>query len=203
MRSALKSAARAVFLVLALPSLLAYLVKSLVLGKDRALEGSTELLSLVPGLPGQYLRRAFLSQVIAGCHPTATVGFGTIFSSANARLDEHVYIGPRCHLGFVHLERDVLVGAGVHIPSGAHIHGAGDPGRPLHEQELNRTLVRIGEGAWIGSAAVVMADVGRRTIVGAGSIVTRPLPDDVVAVGAPAKVVRTRAEAQPGQAITS
>ena len=36
------------------------------------------------------------------------------------------------------------------------------------------TLVRIGAGAWIGSAAVVMADVGANSIVGAGSVVTKP-----------------------------
>jgi acetyltransferase-like isoleucine patch superfamily enzyme len=52
--------------------------------------------------------------------------------------------------------------------------------------------VRIGTGCWIGSAAVVMADVGRNTVVGAGAVVTRPLPDWVVAVGAPARPVRER-----------
>ena len=168
-----------------------------MLGPDRALEGSTQLLALVPGIIGQYLRRAFLSRVLAGCHHTATIEFGTLFSAAGARLDEHVYVGPRCHLGFVHLEREVLVAAGVHIPSGAHIHGSGDAALPLREQGLNRTLVTIGEGSWIGSAAVVMADVGARTIIGAGSVVTRPVPDDVIAAGSPARVIRSRTSGQP------
>ena len=45
------------------------------------------------------------------------------------------------------------------------------------------------------AAAVVMADVGRDTIVGAGAVVTRPLPDRVIAAGVPARVVReVRAE---------
>jgi acetyltransferase-like isoleucine patch superfamily enzyme len=52
--------------------------------------------------------------------------------------------------------------------------------------------VRIGEGAWIGSAAVVMADVGRHSVVGAGSVVTKPIPDGVVAAGVPARVIRQR-----------
>ena len=199
MRDALKSLARGVSLVLVLPSLTSYALKSLVLGPDRALEGSTQLLALVPGIIGQYLRRAFLSRVLAGCHHTATIEFGTLFSSACARLDEHVYVGPRCHLGFVHLEREVLVAAGVHIPSGAHIHGSGDAALPLREQGLSRTLVTIGEGSWIGSAAVVMADVGARTIVGAGSVVTRPIPADVMAAGSPAKVIRAR-DAEPAGA---
>ena len=49
-------------------------------------------------------------------------------------------------------------------------------------------------GAWIGSGAVVMADVGRDTIVGAGAVVTRPLPDRVVACGVPARILHTRDE---------
>ena len=40
--------------------------------------------------------------------------------------------------------------------------------------------------------AVVMADVGDQTIVGAGAVVTTPLPDRVVAAGVPARVVKSR-----------
>jgi acetyltransferase-like isoleucine patch superfamily enzyme len=192
MKAFFKSLARGVFSILVLPFVVTYSMRSSLAGPDRALESSMELLSLVPGLVGQYVRRAFLGYVLAACDATVTIGFGTLLSSAGARLDEHVYIGPRCHLGLVHLERDVLVGAGVHIPSGGHIHTATDPDRPMREHELTRSLVTVGEGSWIGSGAVVMADVGKRTIVGAGSVVTRPLPDDVVAAGAPAKVVRDR-----------
>ena len=203
MKSFVKSAARLLGSVLVLPSVVTYSLRSSLVGPDRALESSMELLSLVPGLFGQYVRRAFLSYVLAGCHPTVTVGFGTLFSAAGARLDEHVYVGPRCHLGLVHLERDVLVGAGVHIPSGGHIHTASDSARPLREHELTRSLVTIGEGSWIGSNCVVMASVGKRTIVGAGSVVTRPLPDDVVAAGVPAKVIRPRIEMTPGSSAVS
>jgi acetyltransferase-like isoleucine patch superfamily enzyme len=52
--------------------------------------------------------------------------------------------------------------------------------------------VRIGAGSWIGSNAVVLADVGRDTVVAAGAVVTRPLPDRVIAAGVPARVLRSR-----------
>jgi acetyltransferase-like isoleucine patch superfamily enzyme len=39
-----------------------------------------------------------------------------------------------------------------------------------------------------------MADVGRDTIVGAGAVVTKPLPDEVIAAGVPARVIRSRRE---------
>jgi virginiamycin A acetyltransferase len=194
MRSALKSLAFAIATVAVLPSLVSYAVRAALFGRDRALEGSTQVLGLVPGILGQYVRRAFLARVLAECHASVTVEFGTLFSAAGARLEENVYVGPRCHLGLVHLERDVLIAAGVHIPSGGNIHDITDVSTAVRNQRFERTMVRIGAGAWVGSSAVVMADVGRNTVVGAGAVVTRPLPDGVVAAGVPARVVRSRAE---------
>src|SRR5687768_14416095 len=84
------------------PALLSFWMRARILGRDRALEGSTQALAIVPGIVGQYLRRAFLSHALAACHHTATIEFGTIFSRAGARIEENAYIGPRCHLGLVH-----------------------------------------------------------------------------------------------------
>jgi virginiamycin A acetyltransferase len=192
MRETLKAAARGVAFVMVLPALVSYAIRALVLGRDRALEGSTQMLSLAPGLPGQYLRRAFLARTISGCDRSAVVSFGTVFSKSGARVDERVYVGPGCYLGLVHIARDVLIGSGVHITSGRHTHGTSDALTPMREQEGQRTLVRIGAGAWIGSAAVVMADVGANSVIGAGAVVTEPIPEGVVAVGVPARIVRQR-----------
>jgi len=192
MREALKAALRGISFLIVLPALVSFFIRRSFLGADRALEGSSQALSLIPGLPGQYLRRAFLSATIANCAPTVMVSFGTILSKAGAQLDDNVYVGAGCFLGLVHIERDVLVGSGVHITSGRHTHGTDDASRPIRDQEGERTMVRIGAGAWIGSAAVVMADVGANSVVGAGAVVTSPIPDGVVAAGVPARVVRPR-----------
>jgi virginiamycin A acetyltransferase len=192
MKELLKDTAFAAATVAAVPALISFFVRSRLFGRDRALEGSSQALGLVPGIVGQYVRRAFLCRVLARCHRSVTVEFGTLFSSADARLDERVYIGPRCHLGLVHLEADVLLGAGVHVPSGGHIHAIDDVDTPIREQAGVRSLVRVGTGSWIGSAAVVLADVGRRTVIAAGAVVTRPVPDEVVAAGVPARVIRDR-----------
>lgn len=190
MREWLKAAARGIATIVVVPQLVSFKVRALITDEDRALVGSSQLLSLVPGLTGQYLRRAFLARVLkGGCANSAAIEFGTLFSQVDCRIDERVYIGPRCHLGHVHLERDVLIAAGVHIPSGPHSHGT-DLSAPIHDQPGALRVVRIGAGAWIGSNAVVLADVGRNTIVGAGAVVTRPLPDRVVAAGVPARIVR-------------
>src|SRR5262245_42499396 len=131
-----------------LPALVSYRIRAALLGRDRALEGSSQVLGLVPGVLGQYVRRAFLCRVLEHCDRTVTVEFGVLFSHAGARLDEHVYVGPRCHLGLVHLEREVLVGAGVHIPSGGDTHGTDDLTKPIREQRSTRRLVSVGEGSW-------------------------------------------------------
>ena len=80
----------------------------------------------------------------------------------------------------------------MQITSGARTHGVDDPTIAIRDLEGTRTLVRIGEGTWIGSSAVVMADVGRHSVIGAGSVVTKPIPDWVIAAGVPARVIRSR-----------
>jgi virginiamycin A acetyltransferase len=193
-RELLKAGARLLATLVVAPLLGTYWLQAALIGRDRALESSSELLSMIPGLAGKYLRRAFLAHVLAECHPTASIGFGALFSKVGASIGAKVYIGPRCHIGLATIERDVLLAAGSHVTSGARTHGSGDLSRPIREQPGTATMVRIGAGAWIGSAAIVMADVGQGTIVGAGAVVTKPLPDQVIAAGVPARVIRSRQE---------
>ena len=195
-RAAAKGLARALATIIVIPMLVSYWVRSRLLDRDRALQGSTQLLALVPGIGGQYLRRAFLTRTLRRCAVTSTVEFGTIFSHADAEIDERVYVGPHCNIGFAHVERDALLGAGVHVLSGPHTHGTTDVTRPIRDQAIHRQLVRIGEGAWVGSGAIVMADVGPGSVIGAGAVVTRPIPAGVVAAGIPARILRIR---EPGR----
>ena len=193
-RESLKAIAHGVALVAVTPALVSFWIRSWILGRDRSLEHSTQALALVPGLYGQYMRRAFLRRALAYCDRSALIEFGTIFSSAGARIDAHAYVGPYCAIGLVHIEHDVMVAPAVQIPSGRLTHGISDPTTPMRVQAGMPQLVRIGAGTWLGGAAVVMADVGANTIVGAGAVVTKPLPDGVVAGGVPARVLYNRDE---------
>ena len=196
LKSAAKATARLAALVGVSPVLVSYWVNAALRGPNLALESRSQLLSLWPGLTGQYLRRAFLQRVLASCHPSALVEFGTIFSQCGTMLDENVYVGPRCGLGLVHLKKDVLLAANVQIPSGGATHYFDDPDTPIREQGGERKLVTIGEGAWIGTGAIVMADVGKGSVIAAGAVVTKPVPEFVIAGGVPAKVIRPRFEKQ-------
>ena len=55
--------------------------------------------------------------------------------------------------------------------------------------------ITIGDNVWLGGGVIVLAGVsiGDNTVVGAGAVVTKDLPADVVAVGNPARVVRSLA----------
>ena len=107
------------------------------------------------------------------------------------------YINRRTFLDAI---ESLTIGANVAIGPGCYItdhdHGV-DPNRPVLNQEMVSQPTRIEDEAWIGAHVVILKGVtiGRRTIVGAGSIVTRSLPPDSIAVGAPARVIRSRTTA--------
>lgn len=192
LRDVAKAAAHSVASIAVMPSVISWWLRARVIGADRALEASTQAWALVPGLLGQYLRRAFLRRTLRSCAWSSAIEFGTLFSSTAASIGAGAYIGPRCHIGWAIIEADALLAAGVHVPSGARTHGMSDPDLPMRDQPTLKAPVRIGRGAWIGSAAIVMADVGAGAVVAAGAVVTRPIPDRTIAGGVPARVLRHR-----------
>jgi acetyltransferase-like isoleucine patch superfamily enzyme len=139
---------------------------------------------------GVYSRQAFYHATLAGCGQDSYFGWQSVFSMTVARIGNNVYIGRRCNIGFADIGDNVMLADGVQILSGGKEHGRGD-GETAHQdhaQEFRRT--RIGAGAWLGTNSVILADVGIGSIIGAGAVVTQPIPDHVVAAGVPAKVIR-------------
>jgi acetyltransferase-like isoleucine patch superfamily enzyme len=195
MRAALKSLANAVALVLVLPAFLLYWLGARALGPDRAFPGWSQAFALLPGLTGVYLRRAFYRLALRRCAPDCCLGFGTVFSHPTAEVGSNVYAGLYCVLGDVTLEDDVLLGSQVSVINGGAQHGIDRPDVPVREQPGAWTRVTVGRDSWVGDRAVVLADVGKHCVIGAGSVVTRPVPDYAIAVGSPARVVRSRAGA--------
>jgi acetyltransferase-like isoleucine patch superfamily enzyme len=138
------------------------------------------------------MRRAFYAQVFPRCSTDCCLSFGTVFSHPTAEVGRGVYVGAYCCLGDVTLEDDVLLGSHVSVTNGGAQHGTGRLDIPVREQPGVWPRVTIGRDTWVGDRAVVMADVGRHCVIGAGSVVTRALPDNAIAAGVPAKVIRYR-----------
>ncbi|MCG6156398.1 sugar O-acetyltransferase [Rubinisphaera sp. ICM_H10] len=106
------------------------------------------------------------------------------------RLGEQVYFNFNCvilDVCEVHIGDHTFIGPGVQIytathPLQAHLRRTQEFGKPI----------TIGSDVWIGGGAIVCPGVriGSRSVIGAGSVVTRDIAEDVLAVGNPCRVVR-------------
>jgi len=194
MKLLLKFLAFLVCTLLVLLPVCAYWVGSLLLGKGKAFPGWSQAFSLLPGITGVYLRRAFYWWVLPRVGTDVWIGFGTVFSHPTAEIGARVYIGVGCMIGDVSLEEDVLLGSHVSIINGNRQHGIERLDMPIREQPGEFPRITIGRDSWIGDRSIVMANIGEQCVIGAGSVVTKPLPKLTVAVGNPARILRTRTE---------
>jgi acetyltransferase-like isoleucine patch superfamily enzyme len=167
----------------------AYLVPSRA---DGMFQGYSQLLSLWPGLSGEFLRRAFYRATVTRCAADTSIGFGTIFATREATLGSGVYIGAHGNIGHADIGDDVLIGSNVTILSGSRQHNFERLDVPIRHQGGTNSRVSIGRDAWIGNGAIVMRDVGEQAIVAAGAVVTQPVPPRCIVGGNPARPIGTR-----------
>lgn len=153
--------------------------------------------ALAPGIVGDYLRIAFYRLTLSECPLSSRVSFGSFFPHADARLCPNVYIGSYCIIGKAVIGARTQIASGVQILSGRRQHYRNEAGEIAGADPGMFATVTIGPDCWIGAAAIVMADVGAGSTIGAGSVVTRPIPPASVAVGNPARVIRTAAAGEP------
>jgi virginiamycin A acetyltransferase len=192
MKVFLKATADGAATLLVLPAVVLYWLGRRAVGADKAFPGWSQAFALFPGLSGSYLRRAFYHLILPRCEPGCFLSFGTVFSHPTAEIGRNVYVGAYGCLGDVTLEDDVLLGSHVSVINGGGQHGIDRLDLPIREQPGTFPRVTIGCDSWIGDRSVVLADVGRHCVIGAGSVVTKPIPDYAIAVGVPVRVVRFR-----------
>jgi virginiamycin A acetyltransferase len=148
-----------------------------------------QFLSLAPGIPGDYLRVSFYALTLDKCSINSRVSFGTFFAQRSVTVGEGVYIGPYCVIGTCQIGERTQIASQVQVLSGRHQHARGVGGHIMGSNEADFSSVAIGADCWIGASAIIMADIGSGTTIGAGSVVTRVVPSNVVAVGNPARVL--------------
>lgn len=177
-----------------LPLWLVYRMEAAFIGADKAFYGWSQLMSLFPGLPGNFLRFAFYKLSLEELGRDACICFGATLAHPGIRIGRSAYIGPFCNLGLCEIGDDALLGTGVHVLSGLEQHGSADLETPIREQQGRLTRVRVGADTWVGNKALIGADVGSKCIIGAASMVVKPLPDFAVAAGNPARLIRMRTD---------
>jgi virginiamycin A acetyltransferase len=146
--------------------------------------------ALVPGLPGVSLRRAFYRLTLDQCSTSFYIGFGALMSNRHSTIEQDVYVGAYAVIGSSRLRRGCLIGTRSSIVSGTQLHSMDRQGRWMPTDRNRIRQIEIGAYAWIGEAAIVMADVGSSAMVGAGSVVSSPVPSRVVVAGNPARFAR-------------
>lgn len=110
-------------------------------------------------------------------------------------IGDGTVIHPGAHIGAiesVRIGRGVLMASNIYITD--HDHDFTNPAEPaIANRRALAAPVEIGDHAWLGERAMVLKGVriGRGAVIGAGSVVTRDVPAFAVAVGSPARVIRS------------
>ncbi len=145
--------------------------------------------ALFPGLPGAYLRRAFYRLTLDQCHRMCHIGFGAMFTHREVVVGRGVYLGTWALVGSAHLREGTSIGSRASLLSGTELHEFRDGEWTPFDIGKLRQIV-LGPHAFVGEGAIVMADVGARTMVTAGAVVSTAVPDGIVVAGNPARFVR-------------
>src|SRR5438477_9872705 len=148
MKRALKRLAYLLSILLVLPVWLLYVLESLVLGNERSFSDFSQLMSLFPGILGDYLRFGFYKLTLSQLGEDTCICFGVTMANPGIRIGRGVYIGPFCNLGLCTVEDDVLLATEVHVMSGFAQHGYETVDTPIREQKGRLLNIRIGADTW-------------------------------------------------------
>ncbi|MDT0442209.1 acyltransferase [Streptomyces johnsoniae] len=141
--------------------------------------------------------RTFISE-LAMVSPTALTLGANSYIAAHAYVTGTVRAGDDCTLNAYSVVRGtVTLGNGVRIGAHTSILGFNHsfaPDRPVFRQAGTERGIAIGDDVWIGSNAVIVdgVTIGSHAVIGAGSVVTKDVPDWAVVAGNPARVIRDR-----------
>lgn len=138
--------------------------------------------------------------------------FGSMGKGVHVDIDfhcecgKHIFVGDKVIINMnctfvdnnrIDIGSNVLIASNVQIYTATHSTKVNE--RMVQDwsegQEICRTyalLVKIEDGVWIGGGAVILPGVtiGRNSVIGAGSVVTRSIPANCVAVGNPCRVIK-------------
>jgi len=165
------------------------------------IKGWLYLLAFVSG--GNFVRLARLKSRgrAVKISPTAFFKYPEQISIGNNTFINHnccIWAAPH---GTISIGDDVLLGPGVNVIASNHGVYAGEL---IRLQEGHDAGIVIGNDVWIGANASILAGVriGDGCVVGAGAVVTKSLPPNMICGGVPAKVLRPRKE-RPSTAVNT
>ena len=138
--------------------------------------------------------------------------FGKIGENVHLDIDFHCEYGKHIFVGnqvvinmnctfvdnnIIEIGNNVLIASNVQLYTATH--STKVPERIMNDEEIKTGIcktyalpIKICDGAWIGGGSIVLPGVtiGKNSVIGAGSVVTRSIPDNCVAVGNPCRVIK-------------
>ena len=143
--------------------------------------------------PDRVARRALVNELVRAVDGAAVImpGFFCDYGD-NIRMGERTFVNANCvflDCAEIVIGDDFQCGPGVQLLTPEH---------PLDAFERKSGLesarpIRIGDDVWLGGGVIVLAGItiGDRSTVGAGAVVTKDVPADVVVAGNPARIIKT------------
>jgi maltose O-acetyltransferase len=153
----------------------------------------TQALSNVPFAFGWKLRHAVYARSMTRVGAGTIIHHGVIFDDAAQSIGKDVWISAGVYIELADIGDHVLIGPKAMLLAVGSYHQFNRTDIPIKLQgNAPRRAVKVGDGAWIGANATVMADVGHDAIVSAGAVVMSPVPPFAIVGGNPARVLRLR-----------
>jgi len=159
---------------------------------DMVFRTASELLSLIPYVFGVVVRAEFYRFALTRCGRNVVIELGAVFIYRDISFGDNVTINRYAVIHHCDIGSYALIGEHAVLLSGSRQHNIDRTDIPMALQRGRKKRIAIGDDSWVGVHAVVMEDVGRGAIVGAGAVVTKPVPELTIVVGNPARPLRQR-----------
>ena len=150
-----------------------------------------------------HLKKEYYKSLLKNCGKDVYLGNDGIATYKNISIGNHVYIGSNYVLqsahGEIEIGNHVMFGPGVHIHGGNHVFDK----IGVYMDTVTKAIesdgkVVIEDDVWVGSNAIILKGVriGFGSVIGAGAIVTKNIPEGSIVAGNPAKVIGMRFNAE-------
>jgi len=182
----IKTVVNGFFTFIALIFATPYIILGRLCKKDKYYQVSL-FISLFPFGIGNMMRRMFYKYTLKHMGHNVVFKFGSYCLYRNIEIGNNALIGIYNQLGECSIGDNALLGSHINIVSGKNQHVLNREQENAFYSQGVREKILIGKNVWIGNNAIIMANVGDNCIIGAGSVVTKEIPDNIVCAGNPAK----------------
>ena len=150
----------------------------------------------VLGKLSKNFRKILCKHIFKRCGQKINIEQGAYFGNGmDIEIEDNSGIGINCKIyNSVRIGSHVMMGPEVMILGGNHKYDRLDIPMNLQGSTTSQPL-QIGNDVWIGARATILGNVkeiGNGAIIGAGSVVTKPVPEYAIVAGNPAKVIKYR-----------